>query len=804
MTPTRMLVLAGLWVAFAEGEGRALPWGSPAPWPSGWTAIGVVRTAFAPLLVVPLDRLGSGRDVDGAEYLGGASPAAFGLPSGRLQVVATAPSRGLVVVEIGGPEGGAMFALPVRDGVGGRPVRIAREVRADFDVALDAPEGRLVFVGAGGLVVAFVAALEADARPPVVVVPRPTEPGERLERPRFVGDEYLVYERSRTPPRGGATTSVIEIVRADGASPPRVLLAPAAGSQDRTPVVFDADRLLVYRKGVLHFADHGTLTPLAPHFAGHALTGDAFHRAAPQGAGDAPVVLVLGGGGERAARALATVDATGVVRRLTEARPMYLEALVAPDGLRLVVSTAPASRASPAAAPSNDANRTARWVVEEVRWSGEVRALTPPGATPIQLVAWDASGRWVAGCRGHEVVVVDSAHPGPARVVASIEGQPACTVRAIAETERGPVVVFEPRDEDASRPAVVSVAGGAIQRLPRKTHVVGVLGGALVLSSWDHPARIVARAATADLRVAVLVPWEREGIPEAYLTRDVEGRPVVVYRLGQDADGGESPRWWAIRADGRGGVPVHLNGRGRARGRLLGFVRGWMVFHEGSQCIGFRLDGRDATGPVVLHESVEGAELASRAGRLVVRTRHGDEVAIVAVPIDAAGAGAGVAVLRSHYGSIRAFDVDEAAGTVVALAGFGSASGSLLVAALDGHEAATPRVVPIPQAQGASAADGLGFDRGGPIDVLAPGDGTARVLVRGRDMHMSSLPPVFRVVVRLDGKTAPAAAIAPAAAGLFAACERLHGSFAPCPPGGVDPDPSGAETFQPLGRAGGW
>jgi hypothetical protein len=307
------------------------------------------------------------------------------------------------------------------------------------------------------------------------------------------------------------------------------------------------------------------------------------------------------------------------------------------------------------------------------------------------------------------------------------------------------------------------------------------------------------------------LPWQREGIPEAYLTSDGEGRPVVVYRLGWDVEGGESPRWWAIQADGRRGgsapVPVPVNTWGRARGRLLGFVRGWMVFHDGARCIGFRLDGRDAAGPVVLHEGADSAALGSRAGRLVVRTRRGDEVALVAVPIDAAGAGAPTVVLRGPYGpygSVRAFDVDEAAGTVVALAGIGSAFGGLLIAALDGHEAAAPRVVPVPTAHGGPAADGLGLDRGGPFDVVAPGDGTALVLIRGRDMHMSSLPPTLRVIVRLDGNTAPASSTAPAFAGLFATCARLHGSALPCPSaGGIDPDPSGAETLQPLGSLGG-
>ena len=93
---------------------------------------------------------------------------------------------------------------------------------------------------------------------------------------------------------------------------------------------------------------------------------------------------------------------------------------------------------------------------------------------------------------------------------------------------------------------------------------------------------------------------------------------------------------------------------------------------------------------------------------------------------------------------------------------------------------------------------------GRPIGLVARGDGTALVLIPGRDRHMSSLPPVLRVIVRLDGKTAPASNTAPAFAGLFATCDLLHGSALPCPSaGGIGPDPSGAETLQPLGRLGG-
>lgn len=730
--------------------------------------VALVRARFAPLMALPL---GGARFEDASPaWLGGASPAAFGMPRGMLQVVGVAATRGLVIAELGSADAGGMFVVPVSGGAAGAPVRIAEEARREVEVGFDAREARMVFVSPRGVVVATLAATAAEAQPARVVVPMSPASAsgsggagavrERLERPRFIDDRYVVYERSRSPARGGADVSTVEIVAADGSEPPRVLVPAKAGGQGRVPVAFDPEHLLLYRDGVLQAVEHGALRSLAPHFEGAVVTPGAPTFV------DRPVAatgvwLTLGPGGEKGRRALGRIDGSLNLERVTAPRPMYLEPLVAPGGARVAVSLAGADGA------------WALHVVGGGRGAVEDRVVSAPGARPIWPVAWDPSGRYVAGCRGGEVVVADTTRTGDEalRVVAAegTTGVPYCSVRAVVMTGRGPMVVYEARAGDGTRPVLVPagevrdagghrmpVSGGSAVHLPEGLSVVGAVGGALVVQSVAAPAKLVV---TRGGRTTDLVPWQREGIATAYMARERNGSGVVVYRLVGDS------RWFVVPVGfGAGVVPrVWADGDGeRARrdgtGRepqLIGFTRGWGVFADGARVIGYRLAGGDVGRPVVLMEDAERPVVDAVRGRIVVRHgRLSGAPALVSVAIEPAGAsgvvGPTTVVLAGRVG---AFDVDQASGRVVALG-----AAALVLAANDGSEAERPEVRALGPAIARRGSPStqlmLADDPGGPVDLVALQDGTVAVAVRGPDLHMNSLPPVHWVWVPINGPIA--------------------------------------------------
>lgn len=596
------------------------------------------------------------------------SPRGFGLARGRLRFLTASSELGAVVVEVAGPEGGAIFALPIG---GGEPVPLAETRALGLDVALSPDGRRLLYVdGAAPCVLTITTA--APGRPPLAI---PAPPGlplgpaaeVRIERPRWLDAHTIAYERATTD-RAGRIVTTVELAAADGAPRAQLLIPPAreGRTQDRLAAVVGAS-VLAYRDGVLRrFSSEGD-----------AALGDR-HAAAvvapwPNTLGRLEhALLALGGSGVERPLALVRIDPDGTVTPLAQARTTYLDPLVLPGRGAALRSI-----------------RTPRgWVVERVAMATSegplprVREVGPPHADPIQLVTSVPGSTLVAGCRGREVVLVDATGDQPLRVLADAPENPSCTVRTATSRH----VVFERKAGEASRIELLPIAPGPAHVVDAGANWVGAVGDEIIVQrGWEGSATIVRESGAG--RVTTLVPWQAEGITQARRTPD--GRAVVFVTRGV-------PGWRAVPVDPPGAivdVTLDIEGVsaiGLTEDRLVGWEPARMRY------LSWRIDGSDRGRPTVVLEDVPfAAPFAADLGRVIGGRADG---AIVSARVDGSERARPVMVMRT--GGARwargMLAYDPLHRRVVALH-VEDGRESIVSAAVTGEDAARPRVLGAPR-----------------------------------------------------------------------------------------------------------
>lgn len=673
----------------------------------------LVRSRLAPLAVVA---------PDGAERaLGPMSPRGFGLARGRLRFLAASSELGVVVVEVAGPEGGAIFALPID---GGAPVRLAETRALGLDVALSPDGRRLLYVdGTTPRVVTITTA--APGRPPLEI---PAPPGlpegktaePRIERPRWLDAHTIVYERATTD-RAGRTVTTVELAAADGVPRAQLLIPPARGrrTQDRLAAVVGGS-VLAYRDGVLRrFSPDGD-TALGDRHAAAVVApwpntlGRLEHA-----------LLALGGSGVERPLALARIDPDGTVTPLAEVRATYLDPLVLPGRGAALRSV-----------------RTPRgWVVERVAMTTSegplprVREVSPPHPAPIQLVTAVPGSTLVAGCRGGEIVLVDATGNDPPRVLAYAPENPSCAVRAATSRH----VVFDRKVGEASRIELLPIATGPVHAADPGANWVGAVGDEIIVQrGWEGSATIVRESDAG--RVTTLVPWQAEGISQARRTPD--GRAVVFVTHGV-------PGWRAVPVD-RPGAIVEVTGDVEGVGaigltdeRLVGWEPGRTRY------LSWRLDGSDRGRPTVVLEDVPfvapfsadlGRVIGGRADGAILSARvDGSERARPVVVMRAGGASwaRGMLAYDPLHRRVVALRVDDGRETVVS-------------AAVTGEDAARPRVLGAPRPPPFASLHGLEVVASGDVwleyatDTTAVPHPTGGVLLRwdGSGPSADPTPPV--------------------------------------------------------------
>jgi hypothetical protein len=204
------------------------------------------------------------------------------------------------------------------------------------------------------------------------------------------------------------------------------------------------------------------------------------------------------------------------------------------------------------------------------------------------------------------------------------------------------------------------------------------------LGGWERSATIVREPAGAPS--VTLVPWQAEGISRARRTPD--GR-TVVFVLGAEA------RWHAVRID-RPGELVDVTGSaddvivtGLTDDRLIGWEPGRMRY------VSWRLDGRDRGRPVIVLEDVPfSAPFAGDRGRVIGGRADGS---VVSAAVDGSQRASPVVVLRTgalRWGATLAYDPVHRRVVTSALVG---GAPVIVSAGLLGEDADHPRVLGMPR-----------------------------------------------------------------------------------------------------------
>ncbi|MFO0751383.1 MAG: hypothetical protein U1F43_37800 [Myxococcota bacterium] len=658
----------------------------------------LVRASIQPLAVVAL----AGPDAGKVAPLGPSTPRGFGKSAGRLRFLAASEPLGWAIVELGAATGSGIFALPVD---GGAPIPLADSHGVGFDVALS-PDGRsLAYIDGNDLVVLDL------ARHLARVLARgaaagPRAPGARLERPRWLDPDRVAFERSLDV--SGSPPTTIEVATLAGATS---LLVPHRGrSQDRLQAAF-GDGLIAAVDGSLFYVDARHRTPVGTHF------GADVHGVVPAGA-----LVTLGESGVLRSAALAVVEPGGHIRSVRPTRPIYLDPLPTPDGARAAWTVAV----------------DGGWAIEEVDLAGDPRPrlLGTAQAQPIELVAWTPDGRSVVGCRGDDIVAIDSAASGARglRVLATATTPtPSCLLRAVVASAAGPVAVFDRRDAppgDSWHVGFVPVAGGPATLLAADSSYVGAVAGHVIVSTgWEGSGAIVLDAPGSSGARVEVVPWQAAGIVEAY--RDEAGA-TVVYRVGRD------PAWLGARvaAPGKAFAVTGPSPRGMA---LNGARPPRAVGPQAREVRAYRVDGQDAAHPTVVLSGVDEVAPLARCAPVAWPA---------STPTATCSRRPSTAAARARRGRARA-----------RVAGFGGLFGHALE--LDPH---SERVITVAQRDGqrvlrAAAIDGADADK--PIvvatlerdfdgyEVTARGD----VIVEYARQDMNQPKPYRWDVARSDGSS---------------------------------------------------
>ncbi len=558
---------------------------TPTPTPDD---VVLVRTRMGPLSVVTPGT--------SAVPLGPRSPPGFGLTTGRLRHLATSEPLGLVIVEVAGPTPTASDPAAVTGGIfalspaNPAPVMLASTRGVDLDVALSPDGRRLLYIEGDVPMVVTLTAIPSAVTAPLLIAPARPMPANvpeiRIERPRWLDNETIAYERSVIQRNNGLTQTTIEVAPADGSANANYLV-PRGPAQDRLAAVV-GEHVLAYRGGTLHLFSPGKRAqPIGLRFAAGVVA--PFPNLEPR---LDLTVLALGPSGVTRSISLATLDAAAAQRPLAPARTAYLDPIISADRAALYWSVA----------------TPAGFVVERIDLATRLTTtIATSHPTPIELVRFTPDRTHLIGCRGPDLVVIDTRGSNTApRVLTSAPDNPSCAIRGVTTTH----VAFDQKLGDDWQLTLVPFSAAPIERLAPGTTLVATLGDRFITQAgWEGVGTIV-REPSSDARTHVtLVPWQDAGISDV---RRTPGGATVLFRIGS------APRWQAVRVD-RPGVLVDVTGP--AEGCLpVGLDDDRLVAWDatGRRFVSWRLDGRDSGRPtLVLGDVLVPGPYAANSARVI-------------------------------------------------------------------------------------------------------------------------------------------------------------------------------------------
>lgn len=627
-----------------------------APDPIRRDQVVLLRSFLQPLTVVA---------PDGVRALGPREAAGFpgAPPDARLRLLAASAPLGLAVVEVAGivADGTTVGALYTLDAAApdAPPVRLVSTRGVDLDVALS-PDGRRLFYSEGDepSVVSLV--------PPYGVAriatfsPLPANlPDRRVENPRWLDDQTIAFVVTTTH-KSGVITSTIESAPADGSERAH-LLVPKAAAQDRLAAVVGA-HVLFYRDGALWLQSPGADPKRIGdrHLAGVAAPWPNLEGRV------ASAVIMRGEGGVTRPIALERLDADGTLHPLAPRRTAYLDPLVSPARGYLTWSV----------------ETPAGFVVERVALAdGATKVVAAPAADPIELVTHVPGSSWIAGCRGTDVVLVDTRGVEPVRTIARAPDNASCTVRGATTSH----VLFDRKRNDAHNDFVLALApvdpAGAVIERPGASATLLLGRAAVAQTGWSGVTSLVVERGPA---VTTLVPWQDVDIADPLRAPD---GVTVTYRIAGDAS------WRAARTDrigANGAAVVDVTGPLDSPLHAVGLVGDRLVGHDmhKSRTVSYRLDGRDRGAPVVVLEGTWPGILVPDLGLVVGMTPDGR---VLSAPVDGSGRTKPTDVLKGVSLWTRSMAYDRAHHRIVAVSDVGGIA--LLAADVRGTDVAAPKLI---------------------------------------------------------------------------------------------------------------